>query len=197
MAAWRRAIQSNLIRSAHPGRNLAAAPIFIDDSAGVTVLEMRAKARRLKAEHGIVPEVWGGDNIFVEASAKKRIGLDNFLDMLLLVERLKSDGDFEAIGGAAYLGEIAQSVPYAANAVYYARIVRDKATQRALIHASTEILRDAYDPALEPREMLNRVELLVKQKTRDIWGGTFHHMANRLLRRQLSQYLRRKTHPQQ
>jgi DNA helicase-2/ATP-dependent DNA helicase PcrA len=32
------------------------------------------------------------------------------------------------------------------------------------------------------REMLNRVELLVKQQTRDLWGGTFHHIANRLLR---------------
>ena len=32
------------------------------------------------------------------------------------------------------------------------------------------------------REMLNRVELLVKQKTKDIWGGTFHHIANRILR---------------
>jgi DNA helicase-2/ATP-dependent DNA helicase PcrA len=32
------------------------------------------------------------------------------------------------------------------------------------------------------REMLSRVELLVKQKTRDIWGGTFHHIANRILR---------------
>jgi replicative DNA helicase len=32
---------------------LAEASIFIDDSAGVTVLEARAKARRLKAEHGL------------------------------------------------------------------------------------------------------------------------------------------------
>ncbi len=32
------------------------------------------------------------------------------------------------------------------------------------------------------REMLNRVELLVKQQTRQLWGGTFHHIANRLLR---------------
>ncbi len=32
------------------------------------------------------------------------------------------------------------------------------------------------------REMLSRVELLVKQKTRDIWGGTFHHIGNRILR---------------
>ena len=32
------------------------------------------------------------------------------------------------------------------------------------------------------REMLSRVEVLVRQKTKDIWGGTFHHIANRLLR---------------
>jgi DNA helicase-2/ATP-dependent DNA helicase PcrA len=32
------------------------------------------------------------------------------------------------------------------------------------------------------REMLSRVELLVKQRTRDIWGGTFHHIGNRILR---------------
>lgn len=33
--------------------NLAQAPIFIDDSSAITILEMRAKARRLKAEHGL------------------------------------------------------------------------------------------------------------------------------------------------
>jgi replicative DNA helicase len=32
---------------------LAESPIFIDDTSGMTVLEMRAKARRLKAEHGL------------------------------------------------------------------------------------------------------------------------------------------------
>jgi DNA helicase-2/ATP-dependent DNA helicase PcrA len=32
------------------------------------------------------------------------------------------------------------------------------------------------------REMLSRVELLVRHKTRDIWGGTFHHIGNRILR---------------
>jgi replicative DNA helicase len=32
---------------------LTGAPIFIDDSSGITVLELRAKARRLKREHGL------------------------------------------------------------------------------------------------------------------------------------------------
>ncbi len=33
--------------------NLSDAPIFIDDSAAISVLELRAKARRLKGEHGL------------------------------------------------------------------------------------------------------------------------------------------------
>jgi replicative DNA helicase len=80
------------------------------------------------------------------------------IDITLLSERLKQEGDFEAVGGAAYLAEVAQSVPYAANATYYAEIVRDKATVRELIHASTEILRDAWDPTTNPRDLLNQAE---------------------------------------
>jgi len=80
------------------------------------------------------------------------------IDHLLIVERLRQSGDFEAIGGLAYLAEVAQSVAVAAHAEYYARIVRDKATLRSLIHASTEILRDAFDPTLDPRELLSQSE---------------------------------------
>jgi replicative DNA helicase len=80
------------------------------------------------------------------------------VDMLLLRERLTQAGDFEAVGGPAYLAEVAQSVPYAANAVYYANIVREKATLRALIHASTEILRDAYDEGINPIEIVSQAE---------------------------------------
>ena len=43
------------------------------------------KVKQQLTEHSIVPEEWGGDNVFVEVSAKKRIGLENFLEMLLLV----------------------------------------------------------------------------------------------------------------
>jgi translation initiation factor IF-2 len=36
------------------------------------------------SDHGLVPEDWGGDTIFVQVSAKKNIGLDNLLEMILL-----------------------------------------------------------------------------------------------------------------
>ncbi len=83
---------------------------------------------------------------------------DKRIDATLLVERLKQAGDFEAIGGAPYIAEVAQSVPFAANAVHYAEIVRDKATLRALIHAGTEILRDVYDSSADPAEIVSQSE---------------------------------------
>jgi len=80
------------------------------------------------------------------------------IDVTLLTERLRKEGDLETIGGASYLAEVLHAVPVAAHAVYYARIVRDKAMARDLIHASSEILRDAYDPTVEPREMVSQAE---------------------------------------
>ena len=80
------------------------------------------------------------------------------IDMTLLVERLKREGDYENIGGAAFLAEITQSVPTAANVVYYANLVRDKAMLRGLIHTGTEIVRDAYEQTQPSREMLNQAE---------------------------------------
>ena len=80
------------------------------------------------------------------------------MDITLLTERLRHGGQFEAIGGAAYLAEVFQSVPYAANAMHYAEIVREKATLRALIHAGTEILREAWDPGMNAREVINQAE---------------------------------------
>lgn len=80
------------------------------------------------------------------------------IDMTLLVERLKRQGDYENIGGAGFLAEITQSVPTAANVVYYANLVRDKAILRGLIHTGTEIVRDAYEQTQPSREMLNQAE---------------------------------------
>jgi translation initiation factor IF-2 len=42
------------------------------------------KVKNSLSEHGLISEAWGGQNIFVEVSAKKRIGLDALLEMILL-----------------------------------------------------------------------------------------------------------------
>ena len=53
------------------------------------------------AEHGLVPEAWGGDTIFQEISALKNRGIDELLDHLLLlteVEDLRGDPQGRATG---------------------------------------------------------------------------------------------------
>ena len=42
------------------------------------------RVRQELTEFGIVPEDWGGQNIFAEISAKKNMGIDNLLEMILL-----------------------------------------------------------------------------------------------------------------
>lgn len=59
------------------------------------------KVRTELAERGILSEEWGGQNIFVEVSAKKRIGIEHLLEMILLqaeVMELKANPDRLAKG---------------------------------------------------------------------------------------------------
>ncbi|TDA68921.1 MAG: translation initiation factor IF-2 [Clostridia bacterium] len=63
-----------------------------------------ANADRVKqqlTEHGLVSEEWGGDAVFVNVSATKRIGIDELLEMILLVAEmgeLKANPDRPARG---------------------------------------------------------------------------------------------------
>ncbi|MBI4709653.1 MAG: translation initiation factor IF-2 [Nitrospirae bacterium] len=55
-----------------------------------------AKVRNELAQHGIVSEEWGGQNIFVEVSAKQKIGIDRLLEMILLqAEMMELKADYQ------------------------------------------------------------------------------------------------------
>lgn len=59
------------------------------------------RVRTELSERGIISEEWGGQNIFVEVSAKKRIGIEQLLEMILLqaeVMELKADPERIAKG---------------------------------------------------------------------------------------------------
>jgi len=59
------------------------------------------RVRREMADLGLVPEEWGGDTIFADISAKKRIGLDELLELILLqaeVLELKANPNKRAVG---------------------------------------------------------------------------------------------------
>ena len=80
------------------------------------------------------------------------------IDVALLVDELKRNEEYERIGGAQFLANVGEAVPTAAHVRDYAEIVRTDSTSRALIDASTDILREAYEPGNDPRELLGKAE---------------------------------------
>ncbi|GBD25430.1 Replicative DNA helicase [bacterium HR30] len=81
------------------------------------------------------------------------------VDVVTLSNELAVEGQLEEIGGAAYLAELAEKVPTAANLAYYARIVREKAVLREVIAASTELAARAYEMRSgEVDDFLDQVE---------------------------------------
>src|SRR3989344_7786036 len=55
------------------------------------------------------------------------------LDLVTLTAQLKRNGNFDNVGGSAYLAELASAVPTAANIAQYAQIVSDHWVKRQLI----------------------------------------------------------------
>ena len=80
------------------------------------------------------------------------------VDAMILFELLKKRKQIEDVGGASYIAELWEAAPTAALAEYYAKIVREKALIRNLIHTNTELLRDAYDGAMSADELLGQAE---------------------------------------
>ena len=80
------------------------------------------------------------------------------IDLTLLVERLRSSGELVEIGGEAYLAELMTSVQVTAHAVHYAKIVQQNATRRQLIETCERVLNDAYDPSIQPKELVAQAE---------------------------------------
>ncbi len=62
-------------------------------------------------------------------------------DAVTVADELTKRGDLTRIGGTAYLHTLISGVPTAANAGYYAQIVRERAVLRRLVEAGTRIVQ--------------------------------------------------------
>jgi replicative DNA helicase len=65
-------------------------------------------------------------------------------DPVTVAAELQRRGELQRIGGAPYLHTLSANVPIAANAGYYAEIVREKAILRRLVEAGTKIVQIGY-----------------------------------------------------
>ncbi|HET7247490.1 MAG TPA: replicative DNA helicase [Streptosporangiaceae bacterium] len=79
-------------------------------------------------------------------------------DPVTVSDLLAKRGELARIGGGAYLHTLLASVPTAANAGYYARIVRERAILRRLVEAGTRIVQLGYTGDGDADELVDRAE---------------------------------------
>lgn len=80
------------------------------------------------------------------------------VDLLTLSDELKRKDELDIVGGSAYLSELTEYVPTAANAHSYAEIVASKAVRRRLIRASADISELGYNEDTTTQELLEKAE---------------------------------------
>jgi replicative DNA helicase len=80
------------------------------------------------------------------------------VDPVTVAAQLQRSGDLARIGGAPYLHTLSASVPIAANAGYYAEIVREKAILRRLVDAGTRIAQMGYAGEGQVDEVVDRAQ---------------------------------------
>jgi replicative DNA helicase len=79
-------------------------------------------------------------------------------DAITVAAELTKRGDIAKVGGAPYLHTLIASVPTAANAGYYARIVRERAILRRLVEVGTRIVQLGYAGDADADELVDRAQ---------------------------------------
>ena len=111
-----------------------------------------------------VQSIIRADNFYFDANQKIFQAIEDLakenqpIDLVLLYEKLRKNKQAEDIGGHKYLADLWERVPTGANAEYHAKLVRDNAMIRSLIHSGNEILRDAYDRTQSADELVSQAE---------------------------------------
>ncbi|MBI1750724.1 MAG: replicative DNA helicase [Acidobacteria bacterium] len=85
------------------------------------------------------------------------------IDLVTLADELARHGELEAAGGPAYLAQLVDGVPRVSNVEHYARIVREKALLRNLVHTAHSIQQKALEAEEGADDILDSAESLIFQ----------------------------------
>jgi replicative DNA helicase len=92
------------------------------------------------------------------------------VDTITLTDALRRTSQLQDVGGAAFIAELAERVPTAANVEHYARIVREKSLLRGLISTATEVATSAFEASGDVGEIVDAAErkifAIAEQKVR-------------------------------
>lgn len=80
------------------------------------------------------------------------------VDVLTVVEELKSRGELESAGGAIYVAELSEKVASAAHIEYHSRIIAQKYLARELISFSSDVTHQAFDETIDVDDLMQETE---------------------------------------
>jgi replicative DNA helicase len=89
-------------------------------------------------------------------------------DMVTVASVMTDAGTLQRIGGVSYLHDLVSTVPTAANASYYARIVAERAVLRRLVEAGTRIVQLGYGSAAGAGRDVDDIVDLAQQAVYDV-----------------------------
>lgn len=87
------------------------------------------------------------------------------VDPITLSTELERRGELTRVGGAPYLHTLLATVPTAANAVYYARIVASTGVRRRIIEACTRAIQMAHSGEGDEALLVDRVQAMIHEAT--------------------------------
>ena len=107
----------------------------------------------------LVPSCFYGEKNRMVFEAMRSLRAESVaLDLLSVSQKLKSQGNLEAVGGTMYLAQLSQKIGAAAHIEYYIRILKQKFIQRELITASYDILKTSYDEAVNVDDLIDTAQ---------------------------------------
>lgn len=98
------------------------------------------------------------------------------IDEVTLIEAMTASGELDTVGGSTYIAGITDGLTRSTNVPSYAKTVRRLATQRAIIHVSRALEKQAHDRDADENELIDFAEsqltaIAVQQQTDLVGGG--------------------------
>ncbi|TDD68518.1 replicative DNA helicase [Jiangella aurantiaca] len=98
-------------------------------------------------------------------------------DAVTVAAQLQKRGELGRVGGAPYLHTLVSSVPSAANAGFYAEIVRERAILRRLVEAGTRIVQLGYSDDGDADAIVDRAQAEVYAVTEKRASEDYHPLS--------------------
>jgi len=117
-----------------------------------------------KSAIDIVVEILKPECFYSEANQRIFKAMQNLsdrhlpIDLLTVVEQLKTNGDLDIVGGPFYVSKLTNSVVSSANIETHSRIVLQKYLSREIIRTGGEMINAAYEESTDVFDMLDEVE---------------------------------------